>query len=245
MSLSDKMKNLSIGDGALNITNFRKSMESKIVSVEEEEEIKEESEEEYSYAESFCSDNSVEEPIMKNEMPKKLTKYSSLNDLSAKNSVKSVPKTRSADFSSRFLENKMRFLGLAKVKNMPTRKNMSFSNDETMKIERENQLLLRRIMSQQKPRVDSFNKTEFNQPRLSSSAINRRKFQRKVETDNLVGQKPTIFSSNYTFQIFLLLLFFRFCCINWRMQSLADYQLKKYLDIGPLTTNKLLKITSL
>ncbi|XP_020300883.1 cilia- and flagella-associated protein 97-like [Pseudomyrmex gracilis] len=63
--------------------------------------------------------------------------------------------------------------------------NMSFTDDEMRKIERENELLLRKIMAQQKPRhriVDEHTA----QPRTSSSAINRKKLQKKIESDNML-----------------------------------------------------------
>lgn len=65
------------------------------------------------------------------------------------------------------------------------RRNMSFTNDELRKIERENQLLLRKIMSHQKPPVKT-SKPINGPPRTSSSAINRKRQQQKIEEDNMV-----------------------------------------------------------
>lgn len=62
--------------------------------------------------------------------------------------------------------------------------NMSFTDEEMRKIERENELLLRKIMAQQKPRNKVLG--ENIQSRTSSSAINRKKFQKKIENDNMV-----------------------------------------------------------
>lgn len=64
------------------------------------------------------------------------------------------------------------------------RKNMTFTNEELMKIERDNQILLDRIMKFHRPHTQS--KTQNVQNRLSSSAINRRKLQKKIEKDNMV-----------------------------------------------------------
>ncbi|XP_011883077.1 PREDICTED: cilia- and flagella-associated protein 97-like [Vollenhovia emeryi] len=61
--------------------------------------------------------------------------------------------------------------------------NMSFTDEEMRKIERENELLLRKIMAQQKPR-HKIPGEETVQSRTSSSAINRRKLQKKIENDN-------------------------------------------------------------
>lgn len=65
------------------------------------------------------------------------------------------------------------------------RKNMSFTDEELRKIEWENQLLLKKIMAQQRPKDKVFHEN-IQQPRVSSSAINRRKLQRKIENENIV-----------------------------------------------------------
>lgn len=64
--------------------------------------------------------------------------------------------------------------------------NMTFTDDEMRKIERENELLLRKIMAQQKPRHRIVDEHTTAQPRTSSSAINRKKLQKKIESDNMV-----------------------------------------------------------
>ncbi|CAD6223720.1 GSCOCG00013006001-RA-CDS [Cotesia congregata] len=64
------------------------------------------------------------------------------------------------------------------------RKNMSFTNMQVMKIERDNQCLLNKIMANHKPISDN-NSLGFAN-RLSSSAINRRKLQRKIEEENMM-----------------------------------------------------------
>lgn len=63
--------------------------------------------------------------------------------------------------------------------------NMSFTDEEMRKIERENELLLRKIMTQQKPR-HKVHGEDAVQSRTSSSAINRKKLQKKIENDNVV-----------------------------------------------------------
>lgn len=63
--------------------------------------------------------------------------------------------------------------------------NMSFTDEEMRKIERENELLLRKIMAQQKPRHKILGENTV-QSRTSSSAINRKKLQKKIENDNVV-----------------------------------------------------------
>ncbi|XP_076646810.1 uncharacterized protein LOC143355656 [Halictus rubicundus] len=65
------------------------------------------------------------------------------------------------------------------------RKNMSFTDEELRKIEWENQLLLRKIMAQQKPKEKILHEN-VPQTRQSSSAINRKKLQRKIESENIL-----------------------------------------------------------
>ncbi|KYN07688.1 hypothetical protein ALC62_01342, partial [Cyphomyrmex costatus] len=62
--------------------------------------------------------------------------------------------------------------------------NMSFTDEEMRKIEWENELLLRKIMAQQKPRHKILGEGTV-QSRTSSSAINRKKLQKKIENDNV------------------------------------------------------------
>ncbi|XP_072746096.1 uncharacterized protein [Anoplolepis gracilipes] len=63
--------------------------------------------------------------------------------------------------------------------------NMSFTDEEMRRIERENELLLRKIMAQQKPRHKILGERSV-QPRISSSAINRKKLQKRIEDDNML-----------------------------------------------------------
>nr|XP_031846991.1 cilia- and flagella-associated protein 97-like [Nomia melanderi] len=65
------------------------------------------------------------------------------------------------------------------------RKNMSFTDEELRKIEWENQILLRKIMAQQKPK-EKILYENVPQPRISSSAINRKKLQKKIESENIL-----------------------------------------------------------
>ena len=72
---------------------------------------------------------------------------------------------------------------LQQIKNR--RKNMTFTDEELRKIEWENQLLLRKIMAQQKPK-EKIPRDGTPQGRVSSSAINRKKLQRKIESENIL-----------------------------------------------------------
>lgn len=63
--------------------------------------------------------------------------------------------------------------------------NMSFTDEEMRRIERDNEQLLRKIMAQQKPR-HKVTEEHIVQSRTSSSAINRRKLQKRIDDDNMV-----------------------------------------------------------
>jgi hypothetical protein len=66
------------------------------------------------------------------------------------------------------------------------RKNMTFSNEQYWKIERENKILLRKLENLRKVHPKQPSSTT-SQPRLSSSALNRRKQQAKIDHDNMVS----------------------------------------------------------
>ncbi|CAL7945294.1 unnamed protein product [Xylocopa violacea] len=65
------------------------------------------------------------------------------------------------------------------------RRNMSFTDEEMRKIEWENQILLRKIMAQQKPKEKILRENALPS-RISSSAINRKKLQKKIENENIL-----------------------------------------------------------
>jgi hypothetical protein len=71
-------------------------------------------------------------------------------------------------------------------KNRLGRKNMSFSNEQCWKMERENKILLRKLQHLHKAQSKLPSSTT-SQPRLPSSALNRRKQQAKIEHDNMVS----------------------------------------------------------
>ncbi|XP_055906742.1 cilia- and flagella-associated protein 97 [Eupeodes corollae] len=66
------------------------------------------------------------------------------------------------------------------------RKSLSFSNERMREIERHNQILLRKILTQ-KPRKEFLNKkSECPKLRTTTSAVNRKKQQRQIDLDNPV-----------------------------------------------------------
>lgn len=71
------------------------------------------------------------------------------------------------------------------INSRPKRRNMSFTNAEMRRIEVENQYLLKKIMAQQKPQAKPI-RMQSAQPRVSSSAINRKKLQKRIEEENMV-----------------------------------------------------------
>jgi hypothetical protein len=66
------------------------------------------------------------------------------------------------------------------------RKNMSFSNEQYWKIERENEILLKKLQILRRP-CPKQPFPPISQARLPSSAINRRKEQTKIDHDNMVS----------------------------------------------------------
>ncbi|CAN8032393.1 unnamed protein product [Ixodes persulcatus] len=91
------------------------------------------------------------------------------------------------------------------------RKNMSFSNEEVQRIDRENQRLLKRILAQQnrpRPKFDAR-----SQSRLAPSAINRQRQQRQIEVENLVSRRSprSCLSSSCSFVFICFLDAIYFC----------------------------------
>ncbi|XP_012279934.1 cilia- and flagella-associated protein 97-like [Orussus abietinus] len=155
--------------------------------------------------ESFCSDDSFKESEVTNVTPR-----SSLSNCSSLlPTFGSGRTTRDASIGLRcmahdrhshsfddddddicLLENDMKYLRtcdsrLDQRRMQNGRKNMSFTNAQMREIERENQILLRKIMSYQKP-INKPVKIKAAQPRASSSEINRRRLQKKIEEGNMM-----------------------------------------------------------
>ncbi|KOX77766.1 hypothetical protein WN51_10556 [Melipona quadrifasciata] len=72
-----------------------------------------------------------------------------------------------------------------KNREIKRRKNMSFTDEEIRKIEWENQILLRKIMAQQKSK-EKMLRESIPPTRISSSAINRKRLQKKIENENIL-----------------------------------------------------------
>ncbi|KAK2580316.1 hypothetical protein KPH14_012553 [Odynerus spinipes] len=84
--------------------------------------------------------------------------------------------------NARILHNNEKYVGSGKAR--IRRRNMTFTDEEVRKIERDNELLLRRIMAQHQPRDKVLKEGAL--PRMSSSAINRKRLQKKIEGDNML-----------------------------------------------------------
>lgn len=66
------------------------------------------------------------------------------------------------------------------------RKNMTFTNEQMRQIDRENDRLLKRIMSYSKPRSKPLCTVNDYQSKKTSAAINRTKQQKQIEHDNFI-----------------------------------------------------------
>jgi len=141
--------------------------------------------------ESFCSDESCDESEV-NAISGSLNSSSLIHvtDLQLSQSSKEQNISRWNDYQDEsFNDEPPRAATADRNKFTKSRRyrrwNMSFTDEEMRKIERENELLLRKIMAQQKPRHKILSEDTV-QSRTSSSAINRKKFQKKIENDNVV-----------------------------------------------------------
>lgn len=158
------------------------------------QETKNASDDESAYTgESFCSDESCDESEITNVASESLNP-SSLHDISDFQRSQSS-KEQDAHVSESIWKDELYSMSdepfRAATANRLTRSkrcrrwNMSFTDEEMRRIERENELLLRKIMAQQKPRHRILGERSV-QPRISSSAINRKKLQKRIEDDNMV-----------------------------------------------------------
>lgn len=186
----------------------RTSMESKIAIKKDEndyylnlDKYKDCGDNESAYCESFCSDISDEDeiksagvnyPTSTCENPKFQFSNSKIceNKKDPGYTNEKFNTTSKINDSSFVLEDRMKSLSLNEVRSIRSlqqtqsfRKNMSFTNDEVMKIERDNEFLLRRIMAQQKPQKPKYPPI---QRKVSSSEINRKKLQKRIDEDNMV-----------------------------------------------------------
>ncbi|KAL6426041.1 hypothetical protein ACFW04_008964 [Cataglyphis niger] len=158
------------------------------------QETKDSSDDESAYAgESFYSDESCDESEATNIASGLLNPSSLLRigDLQRSQSSKEpdadVSESRWKDESFSISDEPSRAVTTDKLTRSKRCKrwNMSFTDEEMRRIERENELLLRKIMAQQKPRHKILGERSA-QPRISSSAINRKKLQKRIEDDNLL-----------------------------------------------------------
>ncbi|XP_076640170.1 uncharacterized protein LOC143351942 [Colletes latitarsis] len=146
--------------------------------------------------ESFCTDESCDESEGTNitsrtfnetHVSSKITnhgykKEDNRDELKRCNSVTRDDEIiNSVRCCSSISEDKSTALKLMKSK----RKNMTFTDEELRKIEWENQLLLKKIMAQQRPKEKLLHQS-VPQFRTSSSEINRRKLQKKIESENIL-----------------------------------------------------------
>ncbi|CAL1689509.1 unnamed protein product [Lasius platythorax] len=150
------------------------------------QEIKDASDDESAYTgESFCSDESCDESEVADVASGSPNPSSSLlADLQRGQSSKKPDADVSESYSLSETESSRYPDRLIRPRRC-RRWNMSFTDEEMRRIERENELLLRKIMAQQKPRHRILGERSV-QPRTSSSAINRKKLQKRIEDDNML-----------------------------------------------------------
>ncbi|XP_034937147.1 cilia- and flagella-associated protein 97-like [Chelonus insularis] len=146
-------------------------------------------EENYSYSDdSLCSDASFNESDITNVTTRSSVisrnsySYSSASKSSNNSEESDMEKNLKGTRKKNYLSSSLSVSSSGTSVN--TRKNMSFTNNEMMKIERENQYLLRKIMAKSTPSKSVQIQTVPNRP--SSSAINRKRLQRKIEEENMM-----------------------------------------------------------
>ncbi|XP_029174906.1 cilia- and flagella-associated protein 97-like [Nylanderia fulva] len=155
------------------------------------QETKDSSDDESAYAgESFCSDESCDESEVTNvasgsqNLPSRIPVVDPQRSQSSKDA--DIGESRWKDESCSLSDEPTSCYPDRQVKPRRCRRwNMSFTDEEMRRIERENELLLRKIMAQQKPRHKILSEPSV-QPRTSSSAINRKKLQKRIEDDNML-----------------------------------------------------------
>lgn len=154
---------------------------------------------EFAYTnESFCSDDSGDEseetksqylinnPSLLVDNDKKDEQKEKLENLDDQqeqiNCNKNSNESINLERNTRAFHNNEKYIGSGKVKTR--RRNMTFTDEEVRKIERDNELLLRKIMAQHQSRDKILREGAL--PKISSSAINRKRLQKKIEGDNML-----------------------------------------------------------
>ncbi|XP_053995567.1 cilia- and flagella-associated protein 97-like [Hylaeus anthracinus] len=125
------------------------------------------------FNESYISSKITDRECAKEDVGNEETRCNRvIHDDQVKNSVRC---------GSSITEDKSASLTLVKSK----KKNMTFTGEQVRKIEWENQLLLKKIMAQQRPK-EKLLRENIPQLRMSSSEINRKKLQKKIESENIL-----------------------------------------------------------
>ncbi|XP_017893018.1 cilia- and flagella-associated protein 97-like [Ceratina calcarata] len=139
---------------------------------------------------SFCSDESCDESEGTNASSRSLDDSHFSPQITNRQCIEESSKNEEKKCENAILENNITHsaqsedeIEIRQIRNR--RRNMSFTDDELRKIEWENQILLKKIMAQQRPKERILHE---NVPptRISSSAINRKKLQKKIENENIL-----------------------------------------------------------
>lgn len=87
--------------------------------------------------------------------------------------------------TSSYLPKSPLYRGLSKIKTKRRETNLTFNREQLLKIERDNLILLKKIMAHSKPRTVTLNYPFTH--KKTSAAINRARQQKKIEQDNYVS----------------------------------------------------------
>ena len=176
----------------IKIANEESSNENKLKNLIQNPEVEQENPinvENYSYDDDdYCSyEETSNDELTITSYQSSLSDLTSLQYTDLRSKLNTVNSNKNIDESLCQLQNRMKFMKLNEtgLNKRNLRKNMSFSNEEILKIDRDNEFLLRRIMLQQRPNSKKYN-SQTEKSKLSSSAINRRRFQQKVQEENMV-----------------------------------------------------------
>ncbi|XP_051170562.1 uncharacterized protein LOC127287597 [Leptopilina boulardi] len=134
--------------------------------------------------ESLCSNTiSPLESKMTNEITRSLSMEFSSFSLYENNMLNTriIPQR---NIMKLYYKNEMELVSIRKKQCEFKRANKTFTIEELMKIDRENRILMQKILNIKTPQ--SKIKPHYLQKTYSCSAINRKKIQRKIEEDNMI-----------------------------------------------------------
>ncbi|XP_043462114.1 cilia- and flagella-associated protein 97-like [Leptopilina heterotoma] len=140
--------------------------------------------EDFDDTESLYTDvTSINETVKTNVTSRSLSSEFSSFSLNDKNISDSGMKSE-VNVIKFYHRNKLQLCPSRKKQSELKKENKTFTTEELMKIERENLILMQKILKISTPQTKM--KPQYIQSTYSCSAINRKKFQRKIEEENLI-----------------------------------------------------------